>query len=206
MVSVMTACRKPHQDCALRFNVDEADFVSAHLRSSFLVACGIAVTAALVLGSVAMSNAGTVAAGPSHARIQEAASATAATSSDDEAGPRPAPLVVASAPASFGSRMVDGRGVTLYVFSLDTPRISRCAGACTREWLPVRSSGGKAQSEAGMRAANVGSMQRPDGSDQITFNGRPLYFYSGDKKSGDSAGHGRRAYGGQWSAVPPTKP
>ncbi|HZM67545.1 MAG TPA: hypothetical protein VFC16_14730, partial [Nakamurella sp.] len=104
------------------------------------------------------------------------------------------------------SKLVDGRGDTLYVFSLDTSGTSKCTGACSRDWRPMRSSGGKPQPGPGASAANIGSIQLPDGSDQVTFNGRPLYYYSGDTGPGQSAGHGRSAYGGQWSAAPPTKP
>ena len=117
--------------------------------------------------------------------------------------PQPAPTVVALVAAAFGSKMVDGRGVTLYVFSLDTPGTSKCTGECSSEWPPVRSSGGKPQPGAGVGASDVGDIQRPDGSDQVTFDGYPLYYYSGDASAGDSNGHGLSAYGGQWSAVPP---
>src|SRR5664279_1313343 len=117
--------------------------------------------------------------------------------------PQPAPTVVALVAAAFGSKMVDGRGVTLYAFSLDTPGTSKCTGECSSEWPPVRSPGGKPQPGAGVSASDVGDIQRPDGSDQVTFDGYPLYYYSGDASAGDSNGHGLSAYGGQWSAVPP---
>jgi predicted lipoprotein with Yx(FWY)xxD motif len=183
------------------------DVLRKRLRSSLTVVCSVAVTAALlVVGSVIRSSPDSVATAPSPAVAPAAATATAAASSDDnEAGPRPAPLIVASAPAAFGSKMVDGRGMTLYVFSLDAPGTSKCTGACARDWQPMRSSGGKPQPGTGTTAANIGSFQRPDGSDQVTFNGRPLYYYSGDAGPGQSAGHGRSAYGGRWSAAPPTK-
>jgi predicted lipoprotein with Yx(FWY)xxD motif len=70
----------------------------------------------------------------------------------------------------------------------------------------MRSPGGKPQPGSGATNPNVGSIQRPDGSNQITFNGHPLYYYSGDTGPGQTAGQGRSAFGGQWSASPPTKP
>jgi len=183
------------------------EILTKRLRSSLTVVCTVAVTAGvLVVGSVIRSNADPVTSDP----LPAAAPAAAATAAADgqEAGPRPAPMVVATAAASFGSKLVDGRGATLYVFSLDTPGTSKskCTGACTGDWPPMRSPGGKPQPGPGASAANIGSIQRPDGSDQVTFNGRPLYYNSGDTGPGQSAGHGRSAYGGQWSAVPPTKP
>jgi len=124
----------------------------------------------------------------------------------EPSGPPPAPAVVGLVAASFGSMLVDGNGVTLYVFSLDTPGTSNCSGDCAREWPPLRSFGGKPQPGPGVGASDVGSIQRPDGSGQVTFDGHPLYYYSGDASPGDSNGHGVSAYGGQWSAAPPAAP
>jgi len=178
------------------------------LRSSLTVVCSVAITAGLlVVGSVIRSNADPVASGPLPAAAPAAAPVPAADSPDgQEAGPRPPPMVVASAAAAFGSKLVDGQGATLYVFSLDTPGTSKCSGACTHDWPPMRSPGGKPQPGAGVNKANVGSIQRPDGSDQVTLNGHPLYRYSGDSTAGQSNGHRRSAFGGQWSAAPPAKP
>ena len=183
------------------------------LRTRLTVACSFAVTAGLILvGAALQSNANPVASAsqlPPASATSIAGSQTPAESSDNdesEAGPRPAPLVVASAPASFGSKLVDGAGMTLYVFSRDTAGTSKCMGSCAREWLPMRSAGGKPQPGSGATNPNIGSIQRPDGSNQITFNGHPVYYYSGDTGPGQTTGQGRNAFGGQWSASPPTKP
>lgn len=118
-------------------------------------------------------------------------------------GPPPVPAVVGLDAASFGSKLVDGNGVTLYVFSLDAPGTSNCSGDCAREWPPLRSAGGKPLPGPGVTASDIGSTLRPDGSDQVTFEGYPLYYYSKDVSPGDIDGHGVSAFGGEWSAAPP---
>jgi predicted lipoprotein with Yx(FWY)xxD motif len=45
---------------------------------------------------------------------------------------------------------------------------------------------------------NLGTITRTDGSLQVTYNGLPLYFFSGDKAAGDANG----VYT-NWAAVAP---
>jgi predicted lipoprotein with Yx(FWY)xxD motif len=131
------------------------------------------------------------------------APATAADPDDPESVEAPPPAVVAIGTASFGRKLADGAERTLYVFSVDPPGKSSCVGACARVWLPARSFGGKPQPGTDVGAPSVGNIQRPDGSEQITFNGHPVYYYSGDAGPGQSNGHGRSEFGGLWSAQPP---
>ncbi|HYI33317.1 MAG TPA: hypothetical protein VEX88_07645 [Glaciibacter sp.] len=135
-----------------------------------------------------------------------AASAVVTVDADDpESAEVPPPARVAIATAPFGRKLTDAPGRTLYVFSEDGPGKSTCIGACARVWSPARSLGGKPQPGPGVEAPSVGNIQRPDGSEQMTFNGHPLYYYGGDRSAGQSNGHGRSEFGGQWSAQPPPK-
>lgn len=134
--------------------------------------------------------------------VSGAGVATADTD-DPESTEAPPPAEVSVAVAAFGQKLTDGSGWTLYVYSLDPPGKSSCVGACARVWTPARSLGGKPQPGTGVGAPSVGNIQRPDGSEQITFNGHPVYYYSGDKSPGQSNGNGRSEYGGLWSAKPP---
>jgi len=132
--------------------------------------------------------------------------AAAAGFVDPESVPVPPPLRLGVGSAPFGLKMVDARGVTLYAFSADVPGRSACTGACPRTWPPARSYGGKPQPGPGSDPVSVGSIQREDGSNQVTFNGRPVYFYTGDHGPGQTNGQGRQEFGGTWSAVPPGRP
>ena len=56
----------------------------------------------------------------------------------------------------------------------------------------LRSYGGKPQPGPGVTAPEVAeNIQRPDGSEQVTYNGYPLYVYRDDSGPGQSNGHGR---------------
>lgn len=118
----------------------------------------------------------------------------------------PAPVTAApSAPAagagtevnlgstSLGDILVDGKGMTLYMFTADSGGTSACTGDCLGSW-PVL-AGDVATPGTGLDAADFGSITRDDGSKQVTFNGMPLYFFAGDKAAGDVNGQG---VGGKW--------
>jgi predicted lipoprotein with Yx(FWY)xxD motif len=120
----------------------------------------------------------------------------------EENSTRPAPAHVKTS----GGRMSDANGATVYTFSGDKPGVSNCTGACAKTWLPVRSPGGKPQADTGLSQSALGSMQRPDGSQQVTLDGLPLYYYAGDGAPGAAAGQGKNDFGGTWTAVAPPAP
>lgn len=114
------------------------------------------------------------------------------------------PTVIAARQARFGPSMADGHGNTVYVFSADKVGQSNCNGTCARTWIPVVSQGGKPHAGPGFLQQAIGSIQRADGSDQVTFFGFPLYYYIADTAPGDAKGHGVSAFGGVFSASPPS--
>jgi len=114
------------------------------------------------------------------------------------------PVVVTQGASSIGRILTDTHGMTFYTFSGDRPRLSRCAGPCERTWLPVLARGGKPQAAPGVDPAMVGSVQRADGSYQVTYRGQPLYYSIRNKRPGDVAGAGTVAYGGTWAAARPS--
>ena len=50
----------------------------------------------------------------------------------------------------------------------------------------------------------LGMIRRKDGSAQVTYNGKPLYYFAGDQKPSSTAGEGISAQGGEWYLVSPT--
>jgi hypothetical protein len=44
----------------------------------------------------------------------------------------------------------------------------------------------------------VGTAKRPDGTEQVTYNGHPLYLFVRDQKPGDISGQGVSAFGALW--------
>lgn len=102
--------------------------------------------------------------------------------------------------AELGQVVTDSEGWTLYRFEDDSadPPASACTGACAETWPPVPAE--DAAAAAGIRASQLGRVQREDGSWQLTLGGRPVYRYAGDTAPGDTSGHG---VGGTWYALSP---
>lgn len=93
------------------------------------------------------------------------------------------------------SMLTGGSGLTLYVFDADTvPGKSACNGPCAAKWPPLVAPPG---------AKPVGAFSiitRDDGSSQWAYQGKPLYFFAGDKKPMDMTGDG---VAGKWHVATP---
>jgi predicted lipoprotein with Yx(FWY)xxD motif len=107
---------------------------------------------------------------------------------------------VGVANSGLGTILVNSQGRTLYLFQKDVGTKSSCSGACARNWPPLRSTG-KATAGSGADASLLGTTMRSDGKPQVTYNGHPLYLFSGDSKAGDTSGEGISAFGGSWYAL-----
>ena len=108
-----------------------------------------------------------------------------------------AATVKVSESADFGSILVDGEGMSLYVFMDDTQDsgTSACTDTeCTTEWPPLTTDGDPVAGE-GADGTLLGTATRDDGTTQVTYNGRSLYHFSGDTAPGDTNGQGME---GKW--------
>jgi predicted lipoprotein with Yx(FWY)xxD motif len=101
---------------------------------------------------------------------------------------------------NLGNILVDSQGRTLYLFRSDSGTKSACTGACAIDWPPLRATG-KPTVGVGATASIVATSARSDGKPQVTYNGHPLYLFSGDQKPGDTNGEGVNAFGGLWYAL-----
>jgi predicted lipoprotein with Yx(FWY)xxD motif len=113
-----------------------------------------------------------------------------------------APATVGVANVGLGKILVNSRGRTLYLFQKDSGTTSACSGACAVNWPPLRATG-KPTLGSGADSSLVGTTTRSDGRPQVTYNGHPLYLFSGDAQAGDTNGEGANAFGGLWYAVSP---
>jgi predicted lipoprotein with Yx(FWY)xxD motif len=104
---------------------------------------------------------------------------------------------VALASSTLGKILVDGKGRTLYLFEADKGSSSTCDGACASAWPPLTTTG-KPTAGSGVSASKLGTTKRADGTTEVTYNGHPLYTYSGDTASGQTTGQGSRAFGAEW--------
>jgi predicted lipoprotein with Yx(FWY)xxD motif len=82
-----------------------------------------------------------------------------------------------------GKALTGSHGRTLYLFEADKHRTSACTGACAKAWPPDTVTGAP-DAGSGVSQALLGTIKRPDGTLQVTYNGHPLYYFIGDKAAG----------------------
>jgi predicted lipoprotein with Yx(FWY)xxD motif len=103
----------------------------------------------------------------------------------------------------LGRYIVDGRGLTLYMFEKDKSGKSSCYGSCAKVWAPLLTSG-KPAAGAGATASKIGTTKRTNGTLQATYGGHPLYHYDDDHKPGQTEGEGSKAFGASWYVLAPS--
>lgn len=136
---------------------------------------------------LALAGCGTAAATSSSAA---GAAAQGSSSPSDTASPSAAVTVEAPSIGGHNILVASKNDMTLYQFSMDQAGsgTSACTGSCASEWPPLTIPAGTMPNAPGI-SGQWGTITRPDGSTQVTYNGRPLYFFSGDSKPGDIKGN-----------------
>lgn len=102
----------------------------------------------------------------------------------------------------LGSIVIDRGLHTVYVFSGDKETKSSCYEACTTRWPPMVTDTNPYALD-GIDAAKLGTIERDDGSLQVTYAGHPLYDYLGDTAAAEANGNGIDAFGGRWHVIGP---
>jgi predicted lipoprotein with Yx(FWY)xxD motif len=88
----------------------------------------------------------------------------------------------------IGSYLVDAQGMTLYTFKKDSHGKSTCTGECAAMWPPFYSR--NITLHSGLSVSDFGAIKRKDGKRQVTYKGMPLYYFTDDRKPGDTNGNG----------------
>lgn len=109
---------------------------------------------------------------------------------------------VTAGPSSYGRILFDGRGFALYGFTRDPRGKSVCGGACATAWPPYLVKT-RPQAGGGVKARLLGTTKRADGKLQVTYAGRALYYYVGDRKAGQILCQNVTEFGGVWRVVRP---
>jgi predicted lipoprotein with Yx(FWY)xxD motif len=110
------------------------------------------------------------------------------------------PVTVGVTNTGLGNVLVDGKGLTLYLFQKDSGTKSACSGSCAAIWPPLTVTG-TPTAGSGANASLLTTSMRADGTTQVVYNGHPVYLYTGDQKPGDTTGQGIVAFGGGWFAL-----
>lgn len=161
-----------------------------HARLRPVLAAGTALAAATALSACGSS-------GFVDASDAQPAGSTASTAAGTNATTVAPTGGLGTGVTSVGT-VVTTDGFTVYRFANDRndPSTSTCTGDCAKKWPPVQGDGQPALQ--GIPSGLVGTVGRPDGTQQLTLNGWPLYRYSGDTRPGDVKGEG---VGGTWQAM-----
>jgi predicted lipoprotein with Yx(FWY)xxD motif len=146
--------------------------------SMVIPAVGVVSVAALTLLGVAVANAGGTPAAAAGAGV-----------------------TLKTATISGINVLTNANGRTLYWFAPDTSATSKCTGSCAAYWPPVA---GHPKAGPGV-TGKLGTIKRPGGGLQATYDGHPLYTYIGDSGPGQAGGNNLNLNGGLWYEVRPSE-
>jgi predicted lipoprotein with Yx(FWY)xxD motif len=112
------------------------------------------------------------------------------------------PTVKDKKTASLGMLLATSSGHTLYHYTDEKGGKIDCKGGCAKLWPPLLvKAGAKPSLGPGLSVAKVGTIKRPDGGTQVTYNGYALYRYAPDATAGDVKGQGLFK---AWYVIAPT--
>ena len=111
--------------------------------------------------------------------------------------------VIATHSGPGGTYLTNGAGRAVYLWTADNLNKSACSGACAAAWPPVPAEGKVTVTGHG-KASDLGTITRPDGTTQVTYDGHPLYYFAGDSGPGQTSGQGSDGFGAKWWLVAPS--
>ena len=140
----------------------------------------------LVLVAACSSSGGAASSAPA------AAASSAPASSESPAGSTGEGLTVTvREDPELGQYLAGENEMTLYIFTPDTePNASTCTGQCAENWPPLTVEDGQQVTGGEGVSGEFSTFAREDGSMQVAYGGKPLYYFIKDKKAGDVTGQG----------------
>jgi predicted lipoprotein with Yx(FWY)xxD motif len=127
--------------------------------------------------------------GDDGAATDATSAATTQAPAATEAPSGAADVVVTTGETELGTVLTDSSGMTLYLFTQDSPGGSVCVDECADAWPPVVVDGEVTVGE-GLDASAFGTITRDDGTVQLTIDDKPLYTFASDAAAGDVNGQG----------------
>ncbi|MFN2143430.1 MAG: YceI family protein [Candidatus Promineifilaceae bacterium] len=115
----------------------------------------------------------------------------------------PSRTVGVSSSEELGDYLVDLNGMTLYQFANDEVDESSCYDQCADNWPPLLVRPGEQPIGGFGVTGDLGVIERNDQTLQVTYGGKPLYYWINDEAPGDTAGH---EVNDVWFVVPPETP
>jgi predicted lipoprotein with Yx(FWY)xxD motif len=162
-------------------------------------AAGIGLVVAACSSSSSTTSSGPATSSPAAAPAATQASSPAATGQASST----ATVSLATVSGIPGQALVGSKGRALYLFQADKNGTSACTGACAAAWPPDVVTG-QPQAGRGVSQSLLGTITRPDGTMQLTYNGHPLYYFTADTAGGTAHGQGIKAFGAEWYVLSAT--
>ena len=159
-------------------------------------AAGIGLVVAACSSSSSTTSSGPATSSPAAAPAATQATSPAATGQAAST----ATVSLATISGIPGEALVGSKGRALYLFQADKNGTSACTGACAAAWPPDVVTG-QPQAGRGVSQSLLGTITRPDGTMQLTYNGHPLYYFTADTAGGTAHGQGVKAFGAEWYVV-----
>ena len=97
---------------------------------------------------------------------------------------------VSTGQACSNTVLIDSTGRTLYFTDQDSGGTIACGHACARIWTALTVPVGTTPTAAPDVPGRLGTMTRPDGATQVTYDGKPLYRFTLDQQAGAVSGNG----------------
>lgn len=153
-----------------------------------------AIAASLILAACGSSKGSSSSSSATAAASSSPATTTSAASSEGASA-----VIKTASNATLGATVLtDAHGMTLYSLSGErSGRFICTSSACVGVWHPVSAAAG-----SGPRGSvgSLGTVKRPDGTEQVTYRGMPLYTFAQDQQPGEAKGEGLKDVG-TWKAV-----
>jgi predicted lipoprotein with Yx(FWY)xxD motif len=98
--------------------------------------------------------------------------------------------------SEFGRILFNSKRQAIYIFERDKTDKSNCYGECAEAWPPVFTKD-EPRAGKGVDRSRLGTTRRRDGRRQVTYAGRPLYYYA-HEGAGEVKCHNVNLNGGFW--------
>jgi predicted lipoprotein with Yx(FWY)xxD motif len=146
----------------------------------------VGLAGALILTACASSGHKTNSSAPAGGATSQAP-ARSASSSEPGSSSAGGAAKISVATTEKGKILAGPTGHALYIYDPDTAKQSACVEQCAAAWPPVTGTPAAGQ---GVEEAELGTIARPDGTMQVTYDGHPLYYFGKDEDDEDVYGDG----------------
>ena len=126
---------------------------------------------------------------------------SSADEKDGSGSDRPSGVTIKTGDSQFGEGLFGKGDQAIYLFEIERTDESACFDDCAVAWPPVLTKGAP-QAGGEVRSKLLGTIERPDGSTQVTYDGQPLYYYVSEGP-GEVRCNNVNSFGGLWFAVDP---